>query len=197
MAPAAVQATGRKMTVSGLQLTDATGSSAYYDATFEFGVLADGNVGMRLTSASPSSFIAQTTPFVAGNYSDPAGNIYAVAGPTQTATNRLEYSVRLTTVTTSTGKQQGFEAQWQTGIVSGNPLLADMNTMPNMGTSTAFGKVTNNVGSFSPSGDGFTWQAGSSITSAFGATQTSPTTLRLNWYYGDKTVYRSVTLTKI
>lgn len=195
IAPAAVQATGRKMTVSGLQLTDATGSSAYYDATFEFGVLADGNVGLRLTSASPSTFAAQTKPFVAGNYSDSAGNIYAVEGPTQTAKNRWQYNVRLTTVTTSTGKQQGFEAKWQTGIVLENPLLGGMNTMPNMGASAAFGKVTTNVGAFSPIGDGFSWYAGSSD-SVLGATQTSPTTLNLDYYFGKEAPYRSVTLTK-
>ncbi len=197
IAPAAVQATGRQMTVSGLQLTDATGSSAYYDATFEFGVLADGNVGLRLTSASPSTFAAQTKPFVAGNYSDPVGNIYAVTGPTQTATNRLEYSVRLTTVTSTAGKQQGFEATWQTGVTSGNPILGDrVNTMPNMGTSDAFGVVTNNVNYFSPSGDSSTWYPGGNE-SVMGATQTSPTTLKLNYYNTYKTPYRSVTLTKI
>ncbi len=192
MAPAAAQANGRKVSLSGMQLTDATGATAYYDVTFEFGVLADGNLGMRLTSASPSTFIQGST-FVAGNYSDPAGNIYRVTGPTPTATNRLEYNISLTTTTSSTGSKQGFEAQWQTGIVDGNPLLVDQYTKPNVGTSAGFGLSQSDAGYFSPSGDGFSWSSGYAI----GATQTSPTTLKLNYYFGNKTPYRSVTLTKI
>ena len=174
MQAAQVQAGGRNVSMYRIPVTDSsTGKTNYYDATFQFGVLSDGSVGFsRTTSAAVStSPVLPADNFLAGTYLSSAGKTYIVSGPSLVAGGRYSYSVLMSDSTTSTF----FNATWITGTVAGHPLLSGINyTKPSDGASGAFGIMgSTNIGGG--------W-CGSYV---MGATQSSATTITLQYYGAD------------
>ena len=182
---AQIQANGRNINVYRLPLTDTvTGAVTFFDAVFQFGVLADGSVGFnRISTASASSAqLRAADNFVPGTYSDVAGNKYEVTGPTAMPGGRLSYAIRCTTV----GKI--FFATWVTGTVAGNPLFTGR--IYAEGSAGGFGVIGDS--NFGLSSRGGEWPASVTI----GATQINSTSLVISSYYASSTPTSSVALTK-
>lgn len=170
---AQIQANGRNVNVYRLPLTDTTtGAVTYFDAVFQFGLLADGSVGFTRTSAASVSAaqLRAADNFVAGTYSDAAGNKYEVTGPAAMPGGRLSYAIQSTTA----GKI--FSATWVTGSMTGHPQFSGSNTKPLDGSAGAFGVLGDR--NFYPSSSS-NW--GTSY--AIGATQISSTSLVIASYY--------------
>lgn len=170
---AQIQANGRNVNIYRLPLTDTTtGAVTYFDAVFQFGVLADGSVGFTRTSAASVSAaqLRAADNFVAGTYSDVAGNKYEVTGPAAMSGGRLSYAIQSTTA----GK--AFSAIWVTGTIAGHPQFSGTNTKPLDGSAGAFGVLGDR--NFYPSSSN-NWSTGYAI----GATQISNTSLVISSYY--------------
>ena len=168
-----IQANGRNVNIYRLPLTDTTtGAVTYFDAVFQFGLLADGSVGFTRTSTASVSAaqLRAADNFVAGVYSDVAGNKYEVTGPAAMPGGRLSYAIQSTTA----GKT--FSATWVTGSITGHPQFSGTNTKPLEGSSGAFGVLGDR--NFFPSSSS-SWGTGY----ALGATQISSTSLVINSYY--------------
>lgn len=114
---AQVVAAGKDLNMFRIPVKDLnTGTTTFYDATFEFGVMDDGTVGFkRITTLSVSeSSLRQGDNFITGTYTDVSGNRYGVTS-TYGASGRMQYHI----TALDTGK--AFSASWFPGPVAGHP----------------------------------------------------------------------------
>ncbi len=179
-----VQAGGRTVHIYRIPVTDTnSGTTTFYDASFDFGVLSDGSIGFTRTSSAAVSSAPLTAGdnFIAGTYADSFGAIWTVSGPSVVAGGRYSYSA----VSAS-----GVSISWMTGPVASHPQIGSLSTKPADGAAGAFGVMGTNPDDSKATGvsTDTNWEPGYII----GATQQSSTSILLSRFHSGPNSYTSV-----
>ncbi len=127
--------TGRSINIHRLPIIDTlTGTTTYYDASFEFGVDVNGELVFERKSSIAATPPSSVENFIAGTYESSDKTQYVLDGPSLLSDGRTGW------VLTS----EKYNASWITGTAQGHPTIGNLTIVDKLSGNISYGLQGNN-----------------------------------------------------